>query len=169
MLQPLYFGRDPAHGLGHIERIHSKSLSFAKKYKVDGIALSLGAVLHGLVKRKRTKAERILKNNDINNDLIKKGICIALESQADAIPKSMEGKILHDAHLCEGTDFFIVAKCLATATSNGYPLKETYGWVKKNIIANRKRRCYLPEGKQDYTQKIKITKLVWNELARICE
>lgn len=169
MLRPLYSGQDIAHDIGHIKRIHKKALSFAKGYKVDPKALSLGAVLHGVVREQRRDAEAVLRASGVDKNLIQKAVRIAIESQATAIPKSSEGKILHDAHLCEGGDFFIVAKCMATALSNGYPLSETYEWINKNIITNKQRKCHLLKGKREYMRKMGILKAMWKELRIILD
>lgn len=164
---PLYSKKDPAHGIGHIRRVYRKSLSLAKKRKVDRRLIMLGALLHGLVRSDEARAKNVLRGTGTPDHEIRKGIGVAIESQADSVPRTIEGKILHDAHLCEGGGYFIAAKCFATARYMGYPLRGTYEWVRKNVIENKKRRCYLPETRIEYARKIRNLKGIWEELAEI--
>ncbi|MBU0591007.1 hypothetical protein KKF81_06540 [Candidatus Micrarchaeota archaeon] len=162
-----YESKDLAHGIGHIRRVYSKAVIFSKGREINKKALALGAILHGLTEDKYQEARVILLNNGLQEELIEKALTIARGSQATAVPVSMEGKILHDAHLCEGGDYFIPIKALATAISRGYSIKENYNWVEKNIIMNKKRKCYTKQGKKEYSKKMKMLKLVWKELAAI--
>lgn len=102
ILAPLYQPKDPAHGIGHIRRIYAKALVFSKGRKPDMAALSLGAALHGLVAERKPEAQGLLLMGGVPAELLEKAMVVAAESQTDAVPKSIEGKILHDAHLCEG-------------------------------------------------------------------
>jgi uncharacterized protein len=167
VLEPLYAKKDPAHGLGHIRRVHAKALIFSRKREADRAVLSLGAALHGVVGDSKPQAEQLLLMDGVPADLLDKGIRTAIESQTYSIPESMEGKILHDAHLCEGGDDFLVVKCLSVASFRGYPIADTYVWVKDKIIGNRSRRCCLPEAKTDYARKLKRLREFWSELGNI--
>ncbi len=167
ILEPLYSKKDPAHGLGHIRRLYAKSVLFSKKLKADRRVLGLGAALHGVVDERRPEAEQLLLMASIPAGLLENGVTAALESKADAVPETDEGKILHDAHLCEGGDDFLAVKSLATASFRGYPLTESYAWVSENILKNSKRRCYTKKGKAEYARKLRRLKKIWDELGVI--
>jgi uncharacterized protein len=74
-----------------------------------------------------------------------------LESQVNSIPRTLAGKIVHDAHLIEGGKTFLVVKSLITGTARGQSLEETLEYIAKNIL--HKGICYLPEAIEQYKQK----------------
>lgn len=166
-LEPLYAKKDPAHGTAHVRRVHSKAMAFAKGKEVDKTVLALGAALHGFISENKAEATQLLLMTGVPADVLEKGVETATESQADALPQSAEGRLLHDAHLCEGGENFIAVKSLATGSFRGYPLQETYRWVMENIIRNKRRRCYTKEGKKDYAKKFRRLKEIWKELGEI--
>ena len=67
---------------------------------------------------------------------------ISYESQRTEIPESIEGKILHDAHLIEGGKVYLITKCLITGSVRGQSLLETINYIEENILD--KSTCYLP-------------------------
>jgi uncharacterized protein len=167
ILEPLYTKKDPAHGLGHIRRVHAKALIFARKRKTDMTVLSLGAALHGAVGDSKPQAEQLLLMAGVPADALEKGIRAAIESQIDSAPETSEGRILHDAHLCEGGDDFLAVKSLSVASFRGYALADSYAWVSENILKNRTRRCYTAEGKAEYARKLRRLREIWGELGEM--
>jgi uncharacterized protein len=113
------------------------------------------------------EAEQLLLMAGIPAEVLEKGVAAALESQAGAVPETPEGKILHDAHLCEGGESFLAVKSLATANFRGYPLGQSYAWVLENIVNNRARRCYTEQGKREYSKKLRRLMEIWEELGGI--
>ena len=75
--------------------------------------------------------------------MISKTIKIAWESQRSEIPETIEGKILHDAHVLEGGKTYLVVKTLITGSVRGQSLIETLDFMEKNVLNQNK--CYLPE------------------------
>ena len=70
-------------------------------------------------------------------------IRISLESQRPEIPETLEGKILHDAHVLEGGKNYLVVKTLITGSVRGQDLPRTLDFMKNNVLD--RNRCYLPE------------------------
>ena len=70
------------------------------------------------------------------------------DSYPESKPDTIEGKILHDAHLLEGNAAFMVSKCLVTGTERGQSLIETIDYIKSHILG--RRRCRLPEAQSEY-------------------
>ena len=68
---------------------------------------------------------------------------IAWESQRSEIPETIEGKILHDAHVLEGGKTYLIVKTLITGSIRGQSLLDTLNYAEKNVLNQNK--CYLPE------------------------
>ncbi len=71
---------------------------------------------------------------------------IAWESQRSEVPETLEGKILHDAHVLEGGKTYMAVKTLITGSLRNQSLLETLEYLKHNVID--KQQCYLPETKK---------------------
>ena len=78
-----------------------------------------------------------------NKEMISKTIKIAWESQRSEIPETIEGKILHDAHVLEGGKTYLVVKTLITGSVRGQSLIDTLKFMERNVL--NKNNCYLPE------------------------
>ena len=74
-----------------------------------------------------------------DKDIVK----IAWESQRSEVPETMEGKILHDAHVLEGGETYTVVKTLITGSVRGQSLEETLEFIEKHVLGAN--QCYLPE------------------------
>lgn len=59
---------------------------------------------------------------------------------------SIEGKILHDAHMIESRNTFLIVKSLITGLVRGQTLEEMIEYIEKNILG--KGQCYLAEAKK---------------------
>lgn len=112
LLAKYYVEEDAAHDAGHARRIYLKAKKFARKYSANKDILALGTALHGVVEKHGKKAGKTLEKNGVPAKLISSGIEAAFESLVNSKPKTLEGKILHDAHLCEGGRAFIAVKAL---------------------------------------------------------
>ena len=78
-----------------------------------------------------------------DEDMIFKTVKIAWESQRSEVPETIEGKILHDAHVLEGGKTYVVVKTLITGSVRGQSLADTLDFMEKNVL--NKNMCYLPE------------------------
>ena len=101
-----------------------------------------------------------LQNEGLGKESIEKIIQISWESQKDEVPASLEGKLLHDAHMIEGGKTYLVVKSLCTGTARGQSLDETLLYLEKYVLG--KGECYLPEAKRVYEQMQQFT----NEFVR---
>jgi uncharacterized protein len=84
-----------------------------------------------------------LTEREFDNKDIEFIIKISHESQRPEIPEILEGKILHDAHVIEGGETYLITKCLVTGTARGQTLLQTIDFIEKYVLDNNK--CYLPE------------------------
>ncbi|WP_242220210.1 hypothetical protein [Bacillus cereus group sp. BfR-BA-01380] len=154
-LLPHYVKKDIMHNFEHIKRILNLALDMSKKYKdkVDKDLLVFGSYLHGVIYKEniRTEVKDFLKKIGFSDEKIMKIIEVAEGSQKDGKPLSLEAKILHDAHLLEGGETFLIVKSLITGSLRGQSLLETIIYMENNII--NKHRCYLPENIEKYKEK----------------
>ncbi len=84
-----------------------------------------------------------MRANNYDAEKISKTIKIDWESQRSEIPETIEGKILHDAHVLEGGKTYIIVKTLITGSVRGQSLLDTLKYMEKNVLD--KNSCYLPE------------------------
>ena len=142
---PYYADKDIMHNMWHIElvqRMIDRILSISD-YEVDKEALKLATYFHGFIYSDEEKIKQWLIEQNYSDEKISKTIKIAWESQRSEIPETIEGKILHDAHILEGGKTYVVVKTLITGSVRGQSLIETLDFMEKNVLNQNK--CYLPE------------------------
>jgi uncharacterized protein len=99
----------------------------------------------GLSKR---KAEKILR--------------VTWESRKESKPTTIEGRILHDAHLVAGGKTFMVAKFLVTGTLRGFPISHTIKYFEDEV--DGRFRCYLPQTQKKYSEMEKFARRFFQDL-----
>ena len=146
---PLYESKDIMHNLSHIDRIISLAKKMCEKHTdADMETIIFGAYFHGLVDNNTDDIQEYLSSINIVQSKIAKILQASRDSQINNIPMSLEGSILHDAHLLEGGKTFIVTKCLVTGAARGQSLAETIAYMEKNIIG--KGVVFLEENREEY-------------------
>lgn len=98
---------------------------------------------HGFIYSDEETIKEWLRGNNYNQEEINLIIKVAWESQRNEIPETIEGKILHDAHVLEGGKTYLVVKTLITGSVRGQTLEKTLNYMKNNVL--NKNKCYLPE------------------------
>lgn len=158
-IKPYFDQKDLMHGLDHVKRILKIAIKLIKKYpKTDKETVIYGAYFHSIIKTDENKIVSFLKKQNVSKEKINRIVHAALDSGKFAKPKTIEGKILHDAHLLEGDKTFWIIKCLITGTARGQNFDEIIGYMRKNLSPKFKRtfKCYLPETKKLYREKEKF-------------
>jgi uncharacterized protein len=90
------------HNFSHIKRLlRFAQKLFKEKRKIDKEIIICGAYFHGMIRKKEEAVKRFLTSLGFSQEKINKIIQAAWESQKDKKPKTLEGKILHNAHLIE--------------------------------------------------------------------
>jgi uncharacterized protein len=120
-------------------------IEFVRPYYVDK-----ACYFHGFIYNEEDAIRNYLIQQGLESDKIEKIIQVSWESQAEQVPQTIEGKLLHDAHLIEGGKTFLVVKSLCTGTARGQTLEKTMEYMEKHIIG--KRSCCLPEAVAVYKE-----------------
>lgn len=144
-VEPYYSGKDIMHDLWHIELVRKtvdRILSISN-YEVDKECLILATYFHGFVYADEENIRKWLIEQNYDDEKISKIIKIAWESQRQEAPETIEGKVLHDAHVLEGGRTYLVVKTLITGSVRGQSLLGTLDYMKENVLD--KNCCYLPE------------------------
>lgn len=144
-----YTDKDIMHNMWHIELVHrwvDKLIAYYG-YDVDYDSLLLALYFHGFIYSNQSDIEEWLKAQGLTDEEIAKVVKISWESQRPEIPETLEGKLLHDAHILEGGKIYTVVKTLITGSVRGQTLKETLSFMKDNVLD--KNICYMLE-----TQKL---------------
>lgn len=144
-VKPYYIDKDIMHNMWHIElvrRMVNQILSVSN-YRVDEECLTLAVYFHGFIYKDEDKIRQWMLAQKFDDEIISKTINIAWESQRSEIPQTMEGKILHDAHVLEGGKTYLIVKTLITGSVRGQSLLDTLNYMEKNVLD--KNSCYLPE------------------------
>lgn len=144
-VSPYYENKDIMHNMWHIELVRKKveQILAVGNYNVDEECLILATYFHGFIYSDEDIIRQWLISQNYNNELIDKTIRIAWESQRSEIPETIEGKILHDAHILEGGKTYLVVKTLITGSVRGQSLLDTLDFMERNVLD--KSNCYLPE------------------------
>lgn len=142
---PFYAEKDIMHNMWHIELVikYVNKIVDWGRYKVDYDKLIIAAYLHGFIYSHEELIKAWLAKQGFQDDDIQSIVKIAWESQRPETPETLEGKILHDAHIIEGGETYLLTKCLITGSVRNQTLLETIEFIEKYVID--KNKCYLPE------------------------
>lgn len=150
---PYYESKDIMHNLSHINRvfIYVEKILETGNYKVDIDILKYATYFHGFIYNSEQSIIEWLKGEALPNGMIDKVITAAWESQKDEKAQTLEGKILHDAHMIEGGKVYLVVKPLITGSVRGQTLEKTIAYMENSVID--KGGCYLPEAQKIYYEQ----------------
>lgn len=144
-VRPYYTDKDIMHDLWHIKltlKAVERVIALGN-YKIDRECLMLATYFHGFVYRNAHAIRCWMVTHNYEAAYIDKVIRVSLESQRPEVPETLEGKILHDAHVLEGGRTYLTVKTLITGSVRGQTLKQTMDYMREHVLwANR---CYLPE------------------------
>ena len=144
-VEPYYSEKDIMHNMWHIElvmKMVNRILSICN-YQVDVECLTLATYFHGFIYSDEDAAKQWMLAQGYDAEMISKTTRVAWESQRSEVPKTIEGKILHDAHVLEGGKTYLIVKTLITGSVRGQSLLDTLCYMKDNVLD--KNKCYLPE------------------------
>lgn len=140
-----YKDKDIMHDMWHIELVRRwvDRLTTDYGYKIDYDVLIPALYFHGFIYSNQNEIEQWLRKQGIDESTIERIVKVAWESQRPEAPETMEGKVLHDAHILEGGKTYTVVKTLITGSVRGQTLEQTLEFMKNNVL--NKNKCYLPE------------------------
>jgi uncharacterized protein len=150
-VQPDYAVKDVMHNFSHIRRVRRLAEEIAKNHDHDPSILMLAIYFHGNIYRREAEIRAFLESKQLPREVVERVIQAAWESGTSAKPETVEGAILHDAHLLEGGKTFHIAKPLVTGTARGQTLEETLRFIEEHILG--KWQCCLPESQDRYQEK----------------
>ena len=144
-VEPYYNNKDIMHNMWHINLVKKEvdKILEISNYDINYDNLIYALYFHGFIYSDEKRIRTWLKEQGIDNKNIENIVTIAWESQRSEEPKTIEGKILHDAHVLEGGKTYLVIKTLITGTLRNQSLRETLKYMKDNVLDYNK--CYLKE------------------------
>jgi len=125
-----------------VERQMNKIIEMGN-YSVNYEYLYLILGFHGFIYKDEQKIKEWWHIQGYSNEAIEQIIKVCWESQRPEVPETLEGKIVHDAHVLEGGKTYTIVKTLITGSVREQSLEETLEFMKKNVLAINK--CYLSE------------------------
>ena len=149
-VSPYYRDKDIMHNMWHIKlmlKAVNKVISLGK-YEVDRGEPAIRSWMYA---------------KGYENKYIDAVIKVALESQRSEVPTTLEGKILHDAHVLEGGRTYLVVKTLITGSVRGQSLEETMDFMRDHVLSAN--HCYLPETIPLCEDMNRFTERFYEELA----
>ena len=163
---PYYADKDIMHNMWHIELVKKKidEIIANSNYNINYEYLILATYFHGFIYCDEEGIKSWLAEQGYNKNDIDSIVKIAWESQRKEVPETIEGKILHDAHVLEGGRTYTVVKTLITGSVRGQTLKETLAFMKKNVLNANK--CYLPETIPLCNEMNEYTNQFYNEIIK---
>jgi len=162
---PYYVKKDAMHDLSHIQMLVIEAQSICAKYHVDKEVLTYAAYFHGINEsRHASSLTRFLVSQGLTKGMAKKIMQVASESHKGSVPRTIEGKILHDAHLVVGGKEFMVTRFLITGAVRGFTIEHTINYFEEEW--DRKFKCYLPETRRRYSEMEKFGRVFFRDLKR---
>lgn len=164
-VKPYYSKKDAMHDLSHIRRLLHEARSISKKYQTDGQILTCAGYFHGIDERRhRGNLMKFLVSQGLPRRKAVKILRVASESHKESRPKTIEGKILHDAHLVIGGRTLMVANFLVTGALRGFPIEHTINYFEEDVDGRFK--CYLPETRQRYSEMERFAREFFRDLKK---
>lgn len=144
-VRPYYADKDIMHDFWHIRLLQNsiENVLSLGRYAVDRECLTLAAYFHGFVYRDPDAIRSWMDAHGYDAEYTNKVITVSMESQRPNAPETLEGKILHDAHVLEGGRTYLTVKTLITGSVRGQSLEQTLEFMRDHVLG--KNRCYLPE------------------------
>lgn len=144
-IEPFYINKDIMHNMWHIELLERQVNRILEitNYEVCYEKIKLALYFHGFIYNSEGLIREWLCENGYEENAIDEIVKIAWESQRREVPQTIEGKILHDAHILEGGETYTVVKTLITGSVRGQTLEETLNFMEKYVLGCN--TCYLPE------------------------
>ena len=163
-VKPYYEDKDIMHNMWHMELVKKSvdKILEISNYDVDYDSLIMAMYFHGFIYSDEDKIRAWLKKQNYEDAKVEKIIKIAWESQRSEEPKTIEGKILHDAHVLEGGKNYLIVKTLITGSLRGQDLQETLEYMKENVL--NKNKCYLKETIPLCNEMNEVTQKFYNDL-----
>jgi uncharacterized protein len=156
-VEPYCVQKDAMHGLSHIRRLLDEARSICGKYHVDREVLTCAAYFHGVDKGKYgSELMGFLASQGLSKRKARRIILVASESHKESKPRTVEGKVLHDAHLVAGGRTLMVTKILITGALRGFPIEHTIDYFEKEV--DGRFSCYLPETRKRYAEMEKFAR-----------
>jgi len=150
-----YKGKDTMHDWTHVERVRKRALQFSETKPCDLHLLSTAACLHGVISSHEDKIRVFLVDRGVPQADVDRLVSVAWESQKETAPESIEGQLLHDAHLLEGDANFVLTKTLVTGSARGQTLAETLAYFEANV---GRCRCFFPDNQREYARREDIAR-----------
>lgn len=143
-VEPYYENKDIMHNMWHIELVIKgiDKLIELCHYQLDYESLIYAAYFHGFIYSDEEAIREWLLSHEVEHEKIKKIITIAWESQRNEAPETLEGKILHDAHILEGGKNYTIIRPLITGSIRGQSILETIKYIEEHVFDQYK--CCLP-------------------------
>jgi uncharacterized protein len=162
---PFYGQKDIMHDLSHVKRVLRTVRTISKKYQPDNTILTYAAYFHGIDRREHKPAlTRFLESQGMQKRQISRILRVARESQKESRSRTIEGMILHDAHLIEGGKIFLAVKSLVTGLQRGDSLRQIIEYFDRRIDGRFK--CCLPETAMVYSEKEAVARSFFHDLKK---
>lgn len=161
-----YKDKDIMHNMWHINLVKKQVDKIIKlgNYKVNYDNLLCAIYFHGFIYSNEKEIREFLIDHNYSDKQIEEIIKIAWESQRSEVPETIEGKILHDAHVLEGGKTYLVVKTLITGSLRNQDLSQTLDFMKNNVLD--KNKCYLKETIPLCEEMNKYTNDFYNEIIK---
>lgn len=144
-VKPYYNNKDIMHNMWHIKMVKNEIDRILKigNFDINYEDLIYAMYFHGFIYSDESKIREFLNNSNVDKKRIERIVKISYESQRCEVPETLEGKILHDAHVLEGGKNYLIVKTLITGSLRGQTLEQTLEYMKNNVL--NKNKCYLEE------------------------
>ena len=165
-IEPFYSDKDIMHDMTHIERVKftADELMGVIDYDFNLRVVEYAIYFHGFIYSHESEILGWLKANGFEDSEIDFVVQTAWDSQKENGPRSMEGKLVHDAHMIEGGKTYLIVKSLITGSVRNQSLIETIKYIDSNVLG--KGKCYLAEAQVTYVEQQSFAEDFMNSLRK---
>lgn len=150
-VNPQYGDKDSLENLEHVKRVlnQARALGKAETEDFNDDILVFGAYLHELIFVNEAEIRNFLFQLGLDREFVIRVMKTAWESGKEAKPETLEGALLHDAHLIEGGPEYQVAKWLVSGSAQGQSLSYILDSMEHRVIG--KYACTLDSAQRAYS------------------
>ncbi|UUZ92726.1 hypothetical protein LJK87_46790 [Paenibacillus sp. P25] len=123
-----------------------------------------GCYFHGFIYLREDLIRDYLMKKGMEAEIIEKIVQISWESQKEEAPETLEGKLLHDAHMVEGGKTYLIVKALCTGTARGQSLEQTLDYMESRVLG--KGQCLPAGGSNDLCGNAAVCRGIYSRFKR---
>lgn len=167
-VEPLVAERDCMHDMTHLDRVAARALTLCRRRRGCLEIALVASYLHSTYQDFGTLLVEFLDSKGVKNTKREAIFEAASGGSHSAVPRSLAGKIVHDANLVESNaEAFLFAKYLCTGAARGCTFQEIVAYAIAELRAPN-ARCAFRDSQSVHNRQRDFARLHFEELLKSC-